>query len=48
MAAAGVPDSVVRKIGKWTAETGMVPYNRVDHHLLQSLSKHRQALFAVQ
>lgn len=48
LAAAGVPESVVRKIGKWTAETGMVPYNRVDHHLLHSLSQHRSALLSVQ
>ena len=48
LAAAGIPDSIVRKIGKWTAKTGMVPYNRVDHHLLHSLSKHRDSLLAVQ
>jgi integrase len=47
-AAAGVPDSVVRKIGKWSSEHGMVPYNRVDHHLLLSLSQHRVALLAIQ
>ena len=47
-AAAGVPDTVVRKIGKWSSEHGMVPYNRVDHHLLLSLSQHRGSLLAIQ
>lgn len=48
LAAAGVDDTVVRKIGKWSTEHGMVPYNRVDHHLLHSLSRHRHALLAIQ
>ena len=48
LAAAGVDDTVVRKIGKWSTEHGMVPYNRVDHHLLHSLSKHRHSLLAIQ
>jgi hypothetical protein len=48
LAAAGVPESIIRKIGKWSSEHGLVPYNRVDHHLLQGLSSHRPSLLALQ
>ena len=46
--AAGVENTVVRKIGKWSTEHGMVPYNHIDHHLLHSLSRHRHSLLAIQ
>jgi integrase len=48
LAAAGVPPSVIRKLGKWSSETGIVPYDRVDHHLLRDLSAHQSALLSLQ
>jgi hypothetical protein len=38
LAAAGMPSSAIRKLGKWSSEAGVVPYDRVDHNLLQNLS----------
>ena len=48
LAAAGVPETVIRKLGKWSSESGIQPYDRVDHHLLQDLSGHSRALLALQ
>ena len=48
LAAAGVDDKVIRKIGKWTSVAGFTPYNRVDHHMLQGLSQKRTALLSLQ
>jgi len=48
MAAAGIPQSVIRKLGKWSSEAGILPYDRVDHHLLQDLSGHSHALLSLQ
>ncbi len=48
LAAAGVPEAVVRKLGKWSSEAGIQPYDRVDHHLLQDLSGHSRALLSLQ
>ena len=48
LAAAGVPESVIRKLGKWSSEAGIQPYDRVDHHLLRDLSGHSQALLSLQ
>jgi hypothetical protein len=38
MAATGVPDNLIRKVGKWSSEQGLQPYNRVDHYMLRRLS----------
>jgi hypothetical protein len=48
LAAAGVDESVIRKIGKWSSTAGIVPYNRLDHHLLQGLSTKRLAMLSLQ
>ena len=48
LASAGVPDSVIRKLGKWSSESGIKPYDHVDHHLLRDLSSHRQSLLSLQ
>ena len=48
LAAAGVPVSVIRKLGKWSSVAGIVSYDRVDHHLLQDFSNHQQSLLSLQ
>jgi integrase len=48
LAAAGVPDAVIRKLGKWASETGARPYDHVDHHLLRDLAGFSSALLSVQ
>ena len=48
MAAAGVPEATIRKVGKWSSDQGLLPYNRVDHHLLQGLSQFSRDLLALQ
>jgi hypothetical protein len=48
MAAAGVPESTIRKVGKWSSTQGLLPYNRVDHHLLSGLSQFSQPLLSLQ
>lgn len=48
LAAAGVPESTIRRVGKWSSEQGLLPYNRVDHHLLQGLSQFSQPLLSLQ
>ena len=48
LAAAGVPESTIRRIGKWSSEQGLLPYNRVDHHLLQGLSQYSHSLLSLQ
>lgn len=48
MAAAGVPEATIRKVGKWSSVQGLLPYNRVDHHLLQGLSQFSQPLLSLQ
>ena len=48
LASAGVPDTVIKKLGKWSSEAGIVPYNRVDHHLLRDLSVYQRAMMSLQ
>ena len=48
LAAAGVPGSVIKKLGKWSSEAGTIPYDRVDHHLLRDLSGYAQAMLSLQ
>ena len=48
VAAAGVPAPPSAQGRQWASEHGMVPYNRVDHYVLQGLSSHRTALLAIQ
>jgi integrase len=48
MAAAGVPEPVIRKLGKWSAEAGIQPYNRVDHFILQDLAAFGPAFLSLQ
>jgi hypothetical protein len=47
LASAGVPDSIVIKLGKWSSEAGIVPYDRVDLHLLRDLN-FKQAMMSLQ
>ena len=44
MAMMGVPDTVIRKLGKWSADSGIEPYNRVDLHILRDLAVYREAM----
>lgn len=48
MAAAGIPAEIVRQVGKWSSIQGSTPYNRIDHHILQSLAVHSAALGKLQ
>jgi hypothetical protein len=47
-AAAGVPNEVIRKLGKWASESGAMPYDRVDHHLLRDLAGYQREMLALQ
>lgn len=47
-AAAGVPNEVIRKLGKWASEMGAMPYDRVDHHLLRDLAGYQREMLALQ
>lgn len=48
MAAAGVPEPVIRKLGKWSAEVGIQPYNRVDRFIPQDLAALGPAFLSLQ
>ena len=47
LAACGVPSSVIQKLGKWSSDSGIMPYDRVDHHMISDLARFREAMLSL-